>query len=206
VRNDSVRLLIGSGTFSNRINGRLDGDNLELTIPQDQGAPTKRLTPASQDDYTKAVQGIRDHEQQRKDAAKAARVRKQRADKIAITRVATAFQKALNPSSQDDPCRYVASDAKARVRGFNSSPTSPSCTVAIRESDAGLEKPIFKPPHGVAAIEFGALPSLGISLEGGPAGAFVTWRPKPAQDSFERGRTTLFIEQDGRWLGYRCCP
>jgi len=37
-------------------------------------------------------------------------------------------------------------------------------------------------------------------------GAIVTWRPKPAPDSFEPGRTTFFIEQNGRWLVYRCCP
>jgi len=34
VRDDSGRLLIGSGMLSNRINGRLDGDTLELTVRQ----------------------------------------------------------------------------------------------------------------------------------------------------------------------------
>ena len=38
VRDDSVRLLIGSGALSNRVNGRLDGDTLELTIPEGQRA------------------------------------------------------------------------------------------------------------------------------------------------------------------------
>ena len=33
VRDNSVRLLIGSGTQTNRVNGRLDGDTLQLTIP-----------------------------------------------------------------------------------------------------------------------------------------------------------------------------
>jgi len=55
VRDGSVRLLIGAGTATNRINGRLDGDTLELTIPLDQGALTRRLTSASGDDYSQAA-------------------------------------------------------------------------------------------------------------------------------------------------------
>lgn len=50
VRDDSVRLLLGSGTQTNRVNGRLDGDTLELTIPQDQGVLTRRLEPAGDGD------------------------------------------------------------------------------------------------------------------------------------------------------------
>jgi hypothetical protein len=34
VSDESVRLLVGSGTQTNRVNGRLDGDTLELTISQ----------------------------------------------------------------------------------------------------------------------------------------------------------------------------
>jgi hypothetical protein len=78
VRDDSVRLLIGSGTQTNRVNGRLDGDTLELTIPQNQGVLARRLKPAGDGDYTKAVQQIRDHARQRKAAAKAAQARKAR--------------------------------------------------------------------------------------------------------------------------------
>jgi len=113
VRDDSVRLLIGSSTQTNRVNGRLDGDTLELTIPQEQGMLTRRLKSAREGDYTKAVQGIRDHEQQRKAAASAARARKQRADRIAITRVASMFQKALDPDSSDDPCRASRPTSKS---------------------------------------------------------------------------------------------
>lgn len=206
VRDDSVRLLIGSGAASNRVNGRLDGDTLELTIPQDQGVLTRRLNPASHDDYAKAVQQIRDRERQRKAAAKAALVRKQRADRAEITRVANAFQKALRPGSSDDPCRYVTSDVKERFRDFPQQHGPVSCATAIRQDDAAVAKPVARAPLGVAAIRFGALPPLAISLDGGPDGAIVTWRPKPAPDSFEPGRTTFFIEQNGRWLVYRCCP
>lgn len=80
--------------------------------------------------------------------------RKQRTDRIEITRVATAFQKALNPASQDDPCRYVTSKVGRNVRGFGDPSTLPPCTRAIRDSDAELSKPVSKAPRGVAAIEF----------------------------------------------------
>jgi hypothetical protein len=205
VRDDSVRLLLGSGTQTNRVNGRLDGDTLELTIPQDQGVLTRRLKPADDGDYAKAIQQIRDREQQRKTAAKAAQARKQRADKTEITRIATLFQKALDPSSSDDPCRYVTSEVKQNVRGFDFGSGRPSCTTAIRDSDAELSKPVSKAPLGVAAIKFGPLPPLTASLGTGPDGAVVTWRPKPDPDSLvDDSRRTMFIEQSGRWLVYRC--
>ena len=51
VSDDSVRLQIGSGAATNRINGRLDGDMLELTLPHDQGVETVKLKPAD-NDYT----------------------------------------------------------------------------------------------------------------------------------------------------------
>lgn len=207
VRDGSVRLLIGSGPQTNRVNGRLDGDTLELTIPQDEGVLTPRLKPAGDGDYTKAVQEIRDREQKRNTAAMAAQARKQRSDKVAITRVATAFQKALNPASTDDPCRYVTAKVKANVLGSDDPSTLPSCTKAIRDSDADLSKPVSKAPFGVAAIKFGPLPPLTASFDSGPDGAVVTWRPKPDPDSFvDDSRRTMLIEQSGRWLVYRCCP
>ena len=92
---------------------------------------TRRLKPAGDGDYTKAVQQIRGREQQRKLAAKAALARKQRADRVAITRVATAFQKALNPASSDDPCRYVT--AKVKVTSAASA-TRRRCRRACRRS------------------------------------------------------------------------
>jgi hypothetical protein len=207
VRDKSVRLLIGAGTQTNRVNGRLDGDTLELTIPSHQGVITRRLEPAGDGDYTNAVHEIRAREQQRKLAAKATLARKQRADRVAITRVATAFQTALNPGSSDDPCRYVTSKVRRNVRGFGDPSTLPPCMQAIRASDAELSRPVSKAPLGVAAIEFGPLPPLTVSFDSGPGGAVVTWRPKPDPDSLvDDSRRTMFIEQSGRWLVYRCCP
>jgi hypothetical protein len=137
VKDDSVRLTIGSGAAGNRVNGRLDGDTLELTIPSDGGAETLQLKPAGQDAYTKAVQDIRDGEQRRKADAKAALARKQRADRKTITRVATAFQKALDPSSPDDPCRYLTPELRDGVVSYANA-TAPTPTArtsrASRES------------------------------------------------------------------------
>ena len=127
----------------------------------------------------RAVRQIRDREQQRKAAAKAALAGKQRADKVAIARVATAFQKALSAASSDDPCRYVTAKVKQNVRGFDFGSGRPSCTNAIRGSDAESSKPVSKAPLGVATIKFGALPPLTVSFDSGPDGAVVTWRPSP---------------------------
>lgn len=207
VRDDSVRLLLGSGTQTNRVNGRLDGDTLELTIPQDQGVLTRRLKPSGDGDYAKVIQQIGDHERQRKAAAKAALARKQRTDRVAITRVATAFQKALSPASQDDPCRYVTSKVKQNVRGSDFGSGRPTCPNAIRDRDAELRNPVSRAPLGVAAMKFGPLPPLTVSFNSGPDGAVVTWRPKPDPNSpADDSRQTMFIEQNGRWLVYRCCP
>ncbi len=67
------------------------------------------------------------------------------------------------------------------------------------EDAAELSKPVSKAPLGVAAIEFGPLPPLTVSLDAGPDGAVVTWRPRPDPDSLaDDSRRTMFIEQNGR--------
>lgn len=59
VQGDSVRLLVGSGSLASRFNGRLEGDTLELKVPQDNGIQTLRLKPADRDDYDKATRALR---------------------------------------------------------------------------------------------------------------------------------------------------
>ena len=211
VSDDSVRLQIGSGAASNRINGRLDGDTLELTLPHDAGVETVRLKPADKDDYTKAVQDIRDREARRKADAKAAQARRQRADRVKITRVATAFQKALDPRSPDDPCRYLTPELRddivsgAEARALNDDVTDIPCKRAIRDNERDRQKPLYTGPQGVASIQF--LSSL-IALRGigqaGPPGAVVTWRPASGRGVRSQSQTS-FTEQDGKWLVYRCC-
>jgi hypothetical protein len=211
VSDDSVRLTIGAGATSNRVNGRLDGDTLELTIPQDSGAETLRLKPAGKDDYTEAVQDIRDREARRKADAKAAQTRKQRADRATITRVATAFQKALDPSNPNDPCGYLTPELRDDiVSTANATAPNPDvadipCTQAIRDSERKRERPLYTGPQGVARIRF--LSSL-IALRGigqaGPPGAVVTWRPASGRGVLSQSETS-FVEQGGKWLVYRCC-
>ena len=111
VLDGSVRLLIGSGAATNRINGRLDGDTLELTIPQDAGAQTRRLTPASQDVYANRRAG---HPRRR--AATQGRGANGEGTRAACREAgdhgaATEFGKALAPGSSEDPCRYMTASS-----------------------------------------------------------------------------------------------
>jgi hypothetical protein len=211
VSDNSVRLQIGSGATSNRVNGRLDGEALELTLPQDQGVQMLKLKPAGKRDYTKAVQDIRDREARRKADARAAQASKQRADRKTITRVATAFQKALDPSSPNDPCGYLTPELRDDiVSTANATAPNPDianipCTQAIRDSERKRESPLYTGPQGVASIRF--LSSL-IALRGigqaGPPGAVVTWRPASGRGVLSQSETS-FVEQGGKWLVYRCC-
>ncbi|MGI8730957.1 MAG: hypothetical protein ACR2LK_13415 [Solirubrobacteraceae bacterium] len=97
----------------------------------------------------------------------------------------------------------MTSKVKDDVLSFQDDPDQPSCTIAIRADAADARDPVSKAPLGVADIDFVVLPSLSA---GGPPAAVVNWRPKPPEDSFDQRRTTTFIEQDGSWLVYRCCP
>jgi len=207
VRDGSVRLLIGSGTATNRINGQLDGDTLELTIPQDSGVQRRRLTPASQGDYANAVRDIRDHEQQRKDDAQATKARGERAARPAIKRAAIAFQKALAPGSNDNPCQYMTAKLQKDVTSFGESlarsglaPAGRSCAKIARDSQADRTLPLYEGPQGVARIDFSdqvmaVLPS--------PSGAIVTWRGESARATATS--RTPFTKENGRWLVYDCC-
>ena len=59
------------------------------------------------------------------------------------------------------------------------------------------------------AVCFAVVGAIALSAgsHDGPDGAVVTWRPKPDPDSVaDDSRRTMFIEQGGRWLVYRCCP
>jgi len=207
VRDGSVRLLIGAGIATNRINGRLDGDTLELTIPQDTGVQRRHLTPASQDDYTKAVQDIHDHEQQRKDDAQAAKARRERAARPAITQAAIAFQKALAPASSDNPCRYMTAKLQKDVVSFGESqarsgpaPAGHSCAKIARDSQANGALPLYEGPQGVARIDFS---DQVMAMLASPPGAIVTWRGESARSTAPS--RTAFVNENGQWLVYECC-
>ncbi len=211
VSDDSVRLQIGSGAASNRVNGRLDGDTLELTIPQDR-APRPCAQARRQG---RLHEGRPGHPRPRGSAAKPTRRPRRRASNArtgkTITRVATAFQKALDPRSPDDPCRYLTPELRDDiVSTANATAPNPDvadipCKQAIRDSERERENPLYTGPQGVASIRF--LSSL-IALRGigqaGPPGAVVTWRPASGRGVLSQSETS-FTEQDGKWLVYRCC-
>jgi len=207
VRDGSVRLLLGSGSATNRINGRLDGDTLELTIPQDSGVQRRRLTPATQGDYTNAVRDLRDREQQRKDGAQAAKARGKRAARPAIKQAAVAFQKALAPGSSDNPCRYMTVKLQKDVVSFGESqarsglaPAGRSCAKIARDSQADRTLPLYEGPQGVARIDFS---DQVMAMLASPPGAIVTWRGESTRNTATS--RTAFVNENGQWLVYECC-
>lgn len=172
VNDHSVRLQVGgAGAFGTRINGRLDGDTLELTFPQAEGGvETVKLDQSSSGEYTKVVSQIRERI-----------AREDRATKRAVTPVAIAYQKALDPQSPDDPCRYLTADA---VRSVLASSGSSDCAKALRDDDQEGPFSVGDEPLGIAKIE------MNVDAEAVPY-ADVTWRG---------GLQTYFVKHNGRWL------
>lgn len=115
ISGDSVRLLFSDGALGGRVNGKLRGDALTLVLTGDSGPPTLRLRSSSRQDFDTAVQQMRAAETRRAGKARATLSRTDAADRVAIKRVATAYRKALDPSSPDDPCRYMTAAARAAV-------------------------------------------------------------------------------------------
>ena len=103
---------------------------------------TRRLKPDGDGDCAKAILQIRDREQQRKLAAETAPARERRTDRVAITRVAAAFEKALSPSRSDDPCRCAKSLLKQNVLGCAFGSRRPTFTNAISDSVAEVRQPV----------------------------------------------------------------
>jgi hypothetical protein len=191
VDGDSVRLQIGISGADVRINGRLDGDTLELAVPQDAGVQTVRFKQGDKSDFEPAVREITT-------LAKTRRKKQERVARAVITRVATAFERALDPRSGDDPCRYVARELADRIAGLSQLGTDkPSSTAAcadLRVSDYGLAEG----PQGVLKIVFVDSQSFFGGDQQQPV-AVVTWKLKPNED--QRSTTRVrFVKQDGEWL------
>lgn len=205
VDGDSIRLQIGSGSGASRVNGRLDGNALELTLPG-EGVQTVRLNPdSSPEDYSRAVAAIRSAETHRRQADQTRREGERRDAKPDVMRAATAFQNALRPGSGNDPCRYMASrlrsETVALARGYarnGISRAGRSCAEILRDNERDNPTPLYDGPQGVASIQF----TEPVAITRQPAGAVVTWRPGSGRDSGSVSRT-LFTKQDGRWLVFR---
>ena len=152
VSGDSVRLQLAGSALGTRVNGQLDGDALKLIFtPETGGGPgTVRFDPASRKDFDAAVARLRAADASRSRKATTARLRADQKDKAEITRVATAYEKALDPGSSDDPCRYLSAAAKDDVV-IDLPPGAPAggCTSLIRF----YQRDVAAPPKRLGAAE-----------------------------------------------------
>ena len=157
VSGDSVRLQFADGLLGSQINGRLDGDALTLTLTGASGPPTLRLASSTRREFDMAVQRMGAAETRRARRARATRERADATAGIAIVRVATAYERALDPGSSDDPCRYMTEAARADVVA-DPAPGAPagSCKAMIRfyerEGNGGARPTDL----GAAKVELGA--------------------------------------------------
>lgn len=116
------------------------------------------------------------------------------AARMSIERNALRYQRALNPDSSDDPCRYMtpeaADDAVAR-----SDPEigARGCKAVVRAAEAEQSRPLYELlDDGITNIEF--LPRVPVAgIAGTAAGAKATWRG-------DSSRSATFVERDGQWL------
>jgi hypothetical protein len=128
----SVRLQFGGGALGGRVNGKLDGDELTLVVTGDGGPPTLRLTSSSRQDFEKAARQMRAAETRRAAKARAKLEGSDAADRVAIKRVATAYRKALDAGSPDDPCRYLTVAARAAVVADRAPDAPRGCKAVVR--------------------------------------------------------------------------
>ena len=154
---DSVRLALADGQLGSRVNGRLDGDALTLMLTGDNGPRTLRLTTGTRREFDTAVQHMRATETRRARLARATRERADATAGIAIVRVATAYERALDPDSPDDPCRYMTAAARADVVADASSgaPTG-GCKAIVRYYESRANGSARPRDLGAATVELGA--------------------------------------------------
>lgn len=153
INGDSVRLLFSDGQLPPQINGRRDGNALTLTLTGADGPPTLRLTSGTRRQFDTAVQQMLATEARRANTAKSKRERADAAARTAITRVATAYRKALDPSSPDDPCRYLTAAARAAVVA-DPAPDAPrgDCKAVVRSNAQAAEGSPLPKNLGAAKI------------------------------------------------------
>jgi hypothetical protein len=152
VRGDSVRLQLAGSALGTRVNGQLDGDALKLIFtPDNGGSPeTVRFDSASRKDFNAAVARLRGADASRSRKATTARLRADARAKAQITRVAMAYEKALDPGSSDDPCRYLSAAAKQGiVTDRTLDAPAGGCTSLIRF----YQRDVAAPPKRLGAAE-----------------------------------------------------
>lgn len=153
ISGDSVRLLFGDGALGGRVNGKLDGDTLTLVLSGEGGPSTLRLTGSSREDFDTVVGRMRAAETRRAGKVRAKLEGSDAADRVAIKRVATAYRKALDPDSPDDPCRYLTAAARAAVVA-DPAPDAPQgdCTAVVRFNAQAAEGSPLPKNLGAAKI------------------------------------------------------
>jgi len=116
------------------------------------------------------------------------------AARASIERNATRYQRALDPDSNDDPCRYMTPEASGDVL-LRVAPEirARGCAAAVRAAETKQSRPLYELlDDGIANIEF--LPRVPVAgIAGTAAGAKATWRG-------DSSRSATFVERDGQWL------
>jgi hypothetical protein len=192
VSRDSVRLRLAGSALGTQLNGQLDGDTLKLIFTQDKGPETIRLNSASRKDFDAAVARLRAADATRSRKARAAREQADAKAKAAITRVATAYQRALDPGSSDDPCRYLSAAAKGDiVTDRTLEAPAGGCTALVRFYQRGASAPPKR--LGAAEIELRTLVRVpggsGGNLADGAELRFAAMRNEPIG----------LVHEDGQW-------
>ena len=116
------------------------------------------------------------------------------AARAAIEKTAIAYQRALEPKSPADPCRYMTAEAADEAMVFADPRVGArGCKAVVRESERRQAQPLYDAqPLGVTNIRF--LPRVPVAgIQGTAAGAQATWRG-------DRTRSATFVEQEGKWL------
>ena len=76
---------------------------------------------------------------------------------LAIVHVATAYEESLDPTSPDDPCRYLTAAARAEVVADPSSDSpAASCTAIVRFHEHRAGRGARPDDLGAATVEIGA--------------------------------------------------
>jgi hypothetical protein len=114
-------------------------------------------------------------------------------DRAEITRIAMRFQRALAPSSSDNPCRYMTDEAQVDLTIDTGAVLGADCKKVVRAYERKQPRPLYellKP--GIQDIRFS--PRVEVADPTGTApGAEARWRGDPE-------RVVTFVQQEGQWL------
>jgi len=116
------------------------------------------------------------------------------AARAAVAKTAIAYQRALDPASSEDPCRFMTDEAADDVLLYaDPGVGTRGCQVALRASERRQAHPLHAArPLGVMEIRF--LPRVPVAgIQGTAAGAQATWRG-------DRTRSATFVERERTWL------